>query len=148
MYVFLSLCMFGAAFWLNKKLKGKKWAGLLALLVGLAGSMLLYRSPASQTILGWSDELFVGPLAEMVSGWMGEPLPLATVYGVVCIAGFAITVMDLFKDHTYNTMAIVALVITPVAAHGTGAGAIPTVIDAIHTAGAGMVSGLVSGAVG
>ncbi|MEE2040908.1 hypothetical protein Q8791_27175 [Nocardiopsis sp. CT-R113] len=148
MFIFLAVCMFGAAFWLNKKLKGRKGAGLIALVVALAGSMLLYRSPASQTMLGWADDLAVGPIAGWVSGVLGEPLPLSVVYGVLCIAGAAITVMDLWKDHTYNTWAIAALIVTPIAAHGAGSGALPRLIDGVHTFGAGVVAGVVGGAVG
>ncbi|GAA4928537.1 hypothetical protein GCM10023224_04710 [Streptomonospora halophila] len=147
MYFFLSLVLFYTAFWLNKKLKGRT-AGMSALVVGLGASMLLYRSQASQTILGWCNDNLVGGLAGFVASAFGEPLPTTVIWGVLCIGGFAITCMDLYKDHTYNTIAIVALIVTPIAAHGASSGALPSMIDGIHTFGAELVAGIVGGAVG
>lgn len=148
MFAFLSACFFGGAYWLDKKMTMKFWGGMVPLLVGLAGSMLLYASPASQTILGWLNGWPIGPLTGWLGGLLGEPLPVSVVYGVVCIAGAVVTGFDLYKDHTYNPVAITALVLTPIAAHGAGDGFLPQMIDGIHTAGATFVSGLVSGAVG
>lgn len=147
MDLFLAVCMFGGAFYLNKKLKTTR-TGLLALLVGLAGSMLLYRSPASQTILAWANERFVTPLAGWFGGTMGDPLPASVVWAVLCIGGAVVTVVDLWKNHKYNPAAITALIITPVAAHGAGSGMLPSLIDGLHTAGAGFVASIVGGAVG
>lgn len=148
MFAFLSACFFGGAYWLDKKIKLKFWGGIIPLLVGLAGSMLLYASPASQTILGWLNTWPIGPLASWLGGLLGEPLPVSVVYGVACIAGAVVTGFDLYKDHTYNPVAITALVITPIAAHGAGDGFLPAAIDMIHSWGATAVSGAVSGAVG
>ncbi|MFC9941339.1 hypothetical protein [Nocardiopsis alba] len=148
MFAFLAACFFGGAYWLDKKIRIKFWGGMVPLLVGLAGSMLLYASPASQTILGWLDSWPVGPLTAWLGGLLGEPLPTSVVYGVLCIAGAVVTVFDLWKDHTYNPLAITALVVTPIAAHGSGSGFLPTIIDGLHTAGAAFVAGIVGGAIG
>jgi hypothetical protein len=147
MYGFLAVCLFVLAKWLDKKLTMKLWGGLIPLLIGLGGSMLLYASALSQTIVGWTNAV-VGPLAEQIGSWIGEPLPMTVVYGVACIGGAVVTVIDLWKDHTYNPKATTALIITPIAAHGSGSGVIPMLIDQIHMAGAAMVSGFVSAGVG
>lgn len=146
MDAFLAAVMFGAAWWVNKQSFAK--SGLLALVIAFGGSMLLYRSPASQTMLGWLNDTLVGTVSEMVGGMLGDPLPSSVVWAVVCIAGFAVTVVDLWKNHQYNPAAIIALVITPIAAHGAGSGALPTMIDALHTGGASFVSGIIGGVVG
>ncbi|MEU5859332.1 hypothetical protein ABZ799_28805 [Nocardiopsis dassonvillei] len=148
MFAFLSACFFGGAYWLDGKLTMKFWGGFIPLLVGLAGSMLLYASPASQTILGWLNNWPIGPLTSWLGGLLGEPLPVSVVYGVVCIAGAVVTGFDLWKDHTYNPVAITALVLTPIAAHGAGDGVLPAFIDMIHSWGAAAVAGVVGGAVG
>lgn len=147
MFGFLAICMFGFAFWLNKKLKGRK-AGLIALLVGLAGSMLLYRSPMSATIVSWVDGTFMGNLTSMFSGWSGEALPTSIVWSILCIVGFVMTIVDLRYDHTYNPWAITALIVTPIAAHGSNGGFVTTIIDSVHMVGAGLVAGVIGGAVG
>ena len=147
MYGFLAIVFFAWAQWLDKKLRMPLWGGLIPLLVGLAGSMLLYASALSSTVAGWFNYV-VSPLAGQLGALMGEPIPLSTVWGVVCIAGAAVTVMDLWRDHTYNSKARTALIITPIAAHGAGGGWLPAVIDAVHQAGAGMVATIVAGAVG
>ncbi|MDT0305043.1 hypothetical protein [Streptomonospora wellingtoniae] len=147
MYGFLALCMFGFAYWLNKKLQGKRH-GLIALLVGFAGSMLLYQSPASMEIATWSDNHFLGTLASNFGGWIGEPLPTGTVWSVLCIGGFVMTLVDLRYDHTYNPWAIAALIITPVAAKGSGSGVVTGFIDWLHSGGAWVVAWAVGGAVG
>lgn len=146
MDAFLAAIMFGAAWWINKQ--GFKKSGLLALVIAFGGSMLLYRSPASQTILGWLNETLVGSISDMVGGMLGDPLPSSVVWAVVCIAGFAVTVVDLIKNHQYNPAAIIALVITPIAAHGAGSGFLPAMIDGLHNGGAQLVSGIVGGVVG
>lgn len=147
MYGFLAICMFLLAFWLNKKLKGSR-RGLIALLVGLAGSMLLYRSPMSSTITAWADANFMGDIAASFGGWIGETLPTAIVWSVLCIAGFVATLVDLRYDHTYNPYAIAALVITPIGAKGAAGGVVTGLIDWVHGIGAGLVGWLVGGAVG
>lgn len=146
MFGFLAICMFAFAFWLNKKLKGRR-AGLIALVVGLAGSMLLYRSPMSSTIVAWADSTFLGSIAGTFSGWTGEHLPTSIVWSILCIVGFVMTLVDLRYDHTYNPWAITALIITPIAAHGSGGGVITNLIDGIHMFGAGLVAGIIGGAV-
>ncbi|MFE0267265.1 hypothetical protein ACFWZ7_14405 [Nocardiopsis alba] len=146
MDAFLSAVMFGAAWWVNKQDFTK--SGLLALVIAFGGSMLLYRSPASQTILGWANDTLVGSISDMVGSMLGDPLPTGVVWAVICIAGFAVTLIDLWKNHEYNPAAIIALVLTPIAAHGAGSGALPTLIDAVHTGGAGFVSGFIGGMVG
>lgn len=147
MYGFLAIVFFVWAQWLDKKLRMPIWGGLIPLLVGLAGSMLLYASALSSTVAQGLNYV-VEPLASQLGSMIGEQLPLSTVWGVVCIAGAAVTVMDLWKDHTYNSKARGALIITPIAAHGAGGGWLPAVIDAVHQAGAGMVAAIVAGAVG
>lgn len=146
MFGFLAVVMFAWAFWLNKKLKGRK-SGLVALLVGLAGSMLLYRSPLSSTIVTWADSTFLGSIAGMFAGWSGEALPTSIVWSVVCIIGFVVTLVDLRYDHTYNPAAITALIVTPIAAHGSNGGFVTSLIDGIHMFGAGVVAGIIGGAV-
>lgn len=146
MFGFLAICMFAFAFVLNKKLKGR-WAGLSALLVGLAGSMLLYRSPMSSTLVARADGSFVGSLAGTFGGWIGEPLPTSVIWSVLCIIGFAMTLIDLKYDHTYNPWAITALVITPIAARGAGSGVVVSFVDWVHTQGAAIVAWAVGGAV-
>ena len=147
MYGFLAIVFFVWAQWLDKKLRMPIWGGLIPLLVGLAGSMLLYASALSSTVAQGLNYV-VEPLASQLGSMIGEQLPLSTVWGVVCIAGAAVTVVDLWKDHTYNSKARTALIITPIAAHGAGGGWLPAVIDAVHQAGAGMVAAIVAGAVG
>lgn len=146
MDAFLAACMFGAAWWINKQ-KFKK-SGLLALVIAFGGSMLFYRSPASQTALGWLNDSLIASVSDMVGGMLGDPLHSSVIWAVVCIAGFAVTIMDLIKNHHYNAWAIIALVITPIAAHGAGSGAIPGLIDGLHNGGATFVSGIVGGALG
>ena len=146
MFGFLAICMFAFAFWLNKKLQGR-WSGLVALLVGLAGSMLLYRSPMSSTIVGWFDGGMVGGIAGAFGGWIGEPLPTSVVWSVLCVIGFVMTLVDLKYDHTYNPVAITALVITPIAARGSGSGVVVEFIDWVHTQGADLVANVVGGAI-
>ncbi|MFL1381525.1 hypothetical protein [Nocardiopsis protaetiae] len=146
MDAFLAAVLFGAAWWINKQHFRK--SGLIALVIAFGGSMLLYRSPASLTILGWANDTLIGALSGIIGGMLGDPLPTTVVWAVICIAGFAVTVMDLWKNHNYNAAAIFALVITPIAAHGAGSGALPALIDGLHTAGAGLVSGIIGGVVG
>lgn len=147
MFGFLAIVMFAFAFWLNKKLKGSR-RGLIALLVGLAGSMLLYRSPMSSTIVAWMDSTFIGSLASTFGGWAGEPLPTSVVWSVLCIVGFVMTLVDLRYDHTYNPWAITALIITPIAARGSGSGVVTGIIDGVHSFGASFVAKIIGGAVG
>lgn len=146
MDAFLAAVMFIAAWWINKQ-KFKK-SGLLALIIAFGGSMLLYRSSASVTILEWANNTLVGSIADMFGDMLGDPLPTSVIWAVVCIAGFAVTVVDLIKNHHYNAAAITALVITPVAAHGAGSGALPALIDSLHTGGAKLVSSIIGGVVG
>lgn len=146
MFGFLSICMFAFAFWLNKKLRGR-WSGLTALIVGLAGSMLLYRSPMSSTIVGWADGTFMGAVAGMFGGWTGEALSTTVIWSVLCIVGFVMTIVDLRYDHTYNPWAIFALVITPIAARGSGSGVVTGFIDWVHTGGAAIAAWAIGGAV-
>jgi len=146
MDAFLAAIMFGAAWWINNQPFSK--SGLVALVIAFGGSMLLYRSPASQTLLGWANDTIVGSVSDMVGGMLGDPLPSTVVWAVICIGGFAVTLVDLAKNHNYNPAAIFALVITPIAAHGAGSGALPTLIDGLHTGGATFVSGIVGGVVG
>ena len=147
MFGFLALCMFLLASYLTKKLRHTK-KGLIALVVGLAGSMLLYRSGASTTAVQWANNTFMGPLAGTWGSWTGEALPVATVWSVVCIGGFIVTCIDLRYDHNYNPWAIFALLITPIAARGSAGGVITGFIDWIHTMGAGIAAWAVGGAVG
>lgn len=147
MFGFLAICAFAAAHWLDKKLRMPVWGGIVPLTVALCGSMLLYASALSTTALGWANWLIV-PLTSWFGGLIGESLSPATVYGVACIAGAAVTVMDLWKDHTYNPRAIAAMIITPIAAHGAAAGWLPQIIDALHSAGAAIVAGWVGATVG
>jgi len=146
MYGFLAICMFAWAFWLNKKLKGRR-AGLIALLVGAAGSMLLYESPMSSTISNWANGTFIGGIAGAFGGWVGEPLPTGVIWSVLCIVGFVITLVDLRYDHTYNPVAIAALTITPIAAKGSGSGVVTGFIDWLHSMGATFVAGIIGGAI-
>jgi len=146
MFGFLALCMFGFAALLTKKLKNRR-AGLFALVVGLAGSMLLYRSPMSNTIVAWADSTFVGSIAGTFGGWVGEPLPTSVVWSVLCIVGFAATLLDLRYNPTYNPVAIVALIITPIAARGSGSGVVTGFIDWLHTGGAAITAWVIGGAV-
>lgn len=147
MYGFLAICMFALASYLTKKLKGRR-AGLIALLVGVAASALLYRSPMSSTIVAWANANLMGPLTGTFGGWVGEGLPASIVWSVLCIAGFVVTLLDLRYDHTYNPWAIAALVITPIAARGSAGGVITGFIDWVHSGLASMVSWAVAGAVG
>lgn len=146
MDAFLAACMFIGAW----KINGQpfKWSGLLAVVIGFGGSMLLYRSPASQAMLGWANANFMGDLAGMIGTYFNDPLPPSVVWAVLCMAGFAITLIDLLKNHQYNTWAIAALLITPIAAHGAGTGGVPALIDGLHTGGGGLVAAIVGGAVG
>lgn len=147
MFGFLAICMFCFAFWLNKKLRhGKK--GLIALLVGLAGSMLLYRSPMSTSLMERANGSFIGGIAGSFGGWIGEPLPTSVVWAVLCIVGFVMTLVDLRYDHNYNPWAITALIVTPIAARGAGSGPVVGIIDWVHTMGSAIVAGAVGGAVG
>jgi hypothetical protein len=146
MFGFLSVCMFAFAFWLNKKLKGRR-AGLIALLVGLAGSMLLYRSPLSSTLVSWADGTILGAIAGTFGGWSGEGLSTSIIWSVLCIVGFVMTIVDLRYDHTYNPVAITALIITPIAAKGSAGGVVTNLIDWVHTQGAGVAAWLIGGAV-
>ncbi|RNL83573.1 hypothetical protein [Halostreptopolyspora alba] len=147
MFGFLALVCFGFAYWLDKKVRLKIWGGLLPLLVGVAASMLLYRSQLSITALDWASNI-VDPFTDWFGGLVGEPLGAPTVYGVACIIGAAITAVDLYKNHTYNPVAISALVITPVAAHGSAGGWLPALIDALHSWGASVVATGVGATVG
>ena len=147
MFGFLALCMFLLASYLTKKLRHTK-KGLIALVVGLAGSMLLYRSGASTAAVQWANSTFMGPLAGTFGGWTGEHLPTSIVWSILCIVGFVMTIVDLRYDHTYNPWAITALIITPIAAHGSGGGIVTSIIDGIHMFGAGIVAGIIGGAVG
>lgn len=147
MFGFLAIVMFAFAFWLNKKLKHTK-KGLVALAVGLAGSMLLYRSPMSTTLMQRANDSFIGNIAGAFGGWVGEPLPTSVVWSVLCIIGFVMTLVDLRYDHNYNPWAIAALIVTPIAARGAGTGAVTSLIDSVHMIGAGVVSSVIGGAVG
>lgn len=146
MFGFLCLCLFGLASYLTKKLKGRR-AGLTALLVGVAASALLYRAPASSRIVEWSNANWMGSLTTSFGGLAGEGLPAAVVWSVLCIVGFIVTLVDLRYDHTYNPWAIAALVITPIAARGSGGGVVTGFIDWVHGGLGAFVAWAVSGAV-
>jgi len=145
MDAFLALCMFIGAWKINgQTFKG---SGIIAVLIGFGGSMLLYRSPTSQTILNWLNDNIMGAMTGAIGASLNDPLPPSVVWAVLCIAGFVVTIFDLWKNHQYNAWAIAALVITPIAAHGAGSGWVPWVIDAIHTFGAGVVGFIIGGSI-
>lgn len=142
----LAILLFLLASYLTKKLKGKR-AGLIALLVGVSASALLYRSPMAMEIVTWANATWMGSLTETLTGWVGEMVPAYGVWSVLCIIGFVVTVVDLRYDHTYNPWAIVALVVTPIAANGSAGGVITTTIDWIHNGIGAIVQWVVMGAV-
>ena len=142
----LALCLFGLASYLTKKLKGRR-AGLIALLVGVAASALLYMAPVSGEIAAWSNAHWMGAIASTFSGWFSEGVPAAGLWSVLCIVGFIVTVVDLKYDHTYNPWAIAALVVTPIAARGAGGGVVVSLIDWVHSGIGAIVSWAVMGAV-
>ena len=146
MYGFLSLCMFLLASYLTKKLKGRR-AGLIALLVGVAASALLFQAPVSTKIVEWSNANWMGSLTASFGGLIGESLPPGVVWSILGIGGFIVTLVDLRYDHTYNPYAIVALVITPIATQGSAGGLVTDFIHWVHTLLAGAVAWAVSGAV-
>ena len=137
-YGWLSIAMFAAAWYLNKRLNGWSWSAWVVLPLALMGSMLLYAS-------GWG--LALSGLMSGALGWLGglvgAPLPVAMVMGIIAALALIATVVDLFKDHTYNRAAVLALIIAPVAAHGS-TGAVGTIVHAIHGGGADLSVAAVS----
>lgn len=142
----LAVCLFGLASYLTKKLKGRR-AGLIALLVGVSASAMLYRAPMSSHIVSWSNANWMGSIAGTFSGWFSEGVPAAGLWSVLCIVGFIVTIVDLRYDHTYNPWAIAALVITPIAARGSSGGWVTGFIDWVHNGIGSIVAWAVTGAV-
>ena len=142
----LALCLFGLASYLTKKLKGRR-AGLIALLVGVAASALLYMAPVSGEIAAWSNAHWMGAIASTFSGWFSEGVPAAGLWSVLCIVGFIVTVVDLKYDHTYNPWAIAALVVSPIAGRVGGGVVVVSLFDLVHSGFGAIVSWAVMGGV-
>lgn len=114
----LALLFFAAAWYLNRRLEGNRWSPYLVLPVAIIGSLMWYASTWSATVCGWLGSFMTG----VGSVFGSESVPVATIFGVVCILAVIGTFADLIIDSTYNVGAVWALIIAPVAAHGAAGG--------------------------
>jgi len=102
-----------AGFW-NSRMQDSKIVGYLCVTIAALGSIVLYASSLAIWLAARAVVLFNG-----LGSWFGINGLAPWVLGFVCIAAFVITVYDLLYEPEHNPHAVAAMVIAPIAAHGT-----------------------------
>jgi hypothetical protein len=106
--------LFAIAWFWNDRMQDSKLVGWVCVTMAVLGSVVLYAS----AIAMWLSEKAVS-LLNGVGGMfnMGNIAPWTL--GFVCLAAFGVTVYDLLHEPEHNPGAVAALVVAPVASHGT-----------------------------
>jgi hypothetical protein len=105
----IAIVLFIAAHIVNLKFgRGTRWA-YVALGAGIAASFLFYAS----TWATWAADKVSGA----IDGFAGVPAHI--IMSVMCLLALLVTYADLKHDPDYNNAVIWALLIGPVAAHGS-----------------------------
>jgi len=134
--VVVSLALFTWAWAWNNHMQDSKLVGYVCVTIAALGSVVLYASEAAMKLAGYAVTLLNG-----IGEGIGVGAAAPVVLGIVCIATFGLTVYDLWHNPEHNPGAVTALVIAPIAAHGT-LGPMHTTMEVIY---GGLSLGTLSG---
>ncbi len=110
----VALGLFMVAWYWNNRMQDSKIVGYVCVTMAVLGSVVLYAS----AIAMWLSEKAVS-LLNGIGGMLGVGDVAPWVLGFVCVGAFGITVYDLLNDPEHNPQAVAAMVVAPIAAHGT-----------------------------
>lgn len=118
--------LFAVAWFWNDRMQSSKIVGYVCVTIAVLGSIVLYASAIAMWLAEQAVSLFNG-FGGMIG--VGDMAPWAL--GFMCIAAFGITVYDLLNEPEHNPGAVAAMVVAPIAAHGTE-GTLHTVMEVIY----------------
>lgn len=110
----VALGLFTIAWFWNDRMQDSKAVGWVCVTMAVLGSIVLYAS----AIAMWLSEKAVS-LVNSVGEMFGVNNVAPWVLGFVCLAAFGVTVYDLLNEPEHNPGAVAAMVVAPIAAHGT-----------------------------
>jgi hypothetical protein len=111
---FIALVLFAMAWIVNEKANGRKAGAIIALVSALSGSFVLYASTWSETWCGWLGSILTG-----IGGLFGAEVSVRFVLCATVVVSLLIIAADLGVNIKDNPWAIGALLVAPVATHGT-----------------------------
>ena len=110
----VALGLFGVAWFWNSRMQDSKIVGYVCVTIAVLGSIVLYASALAMWLAEQAVSLFNG-VGDMIG--LADMAPWAL--GFMCIGAFGITVYDLLNEPEHNPGAVAAMVVAPIAAHGT-----------------------------
>lgn len=110
----VAIGLFMVAWFWNSRMQDSKIVGYLCVTIAVLGSIVLYASALAMWLAKHAVSAFNG-FGGMIG--VGDMAPWAL--GFMCIAAFGITVYDLLNEPEHNPGAVAAMVVAPIAAHGT-----------------------------
>jgi hypothetical protein len=110
----VSAGLFAVAWFWNDRMQSSKIVGWVCVTIAVLGSVVLYASAIAMWLSEQAVSLFNG-----VGGMVGVGNAAPWVLGFVCIAAFGVTVYDLLNEPEHNPGAVAAMIVAPIAAHGT-----------------------------
>lgn len=110
----VAIGLFMVAWFWNSRMQDSKIVGYVCVTIAVLGSVVLYASAFAMWLAEQAVSLFNG-FGGMIG--VGDMAPWAL--GFMCIAAFGITVYDLLNEPEHNPGAVAAMVVAPIAAHGT-----------------------------
>jgi hypothetical protein len=122
----VALALFMVAWFWNNHMQSSRIVGYLCVTIAVMGSVVLYASAAAMWLAGAATSLVNG-----VGDMFGAGNVSVWVLGFVCIAAFVVTVYDIIKEPEHNPGAVTAMVIAPIAAHGT-AGVVHNAMEVVY----------------
>ena len=110
----VALGLFMVAWFWNSRMQDSKIVGYVCVTIAVLGSIVLYASALAMWLAEQAVSLFNG-VGDMIG--LADMAPWAL--GFMCIGAFGITVYDLLNEPEHNPGAVAAMVVAPIAAHGT-----------------------------
>lgn len=110
----VALGLFAVAWFWNNRMQDSKIVGYVCVTMAVLGSIVLYASALAMWLSDQAVSLFNG-IGDMIG--VGAIAPW--VLGFMCIGAFGVTVYDLLNEPEHNPGAVAAMVVAPIAAHGT-----------------------------
>ena len=110
----VALGLFMVAWFWNSRMQDSKIVGYVCVTIAVLGSIVLYASALAMWLAEKAVSLFNG-----IGGMFGADNTAPWALGFMCIAAFGITVYDLLNEPEHNPGAVAAMVVAPIAAHGT-----------------------------
>lgn len=122
----VSIGLFMVAWFWNSRMQDSKLVGYVCVTIAVLGSIVLYASALAMWLAEQAVSLF-----DSVGAWFGAGELAPWALGFMCIAAFGITVYDLLNEPEHNPGAVAAMVVAPIAAHGTE-GTLHTVMEVVY----------------